>query len=162
AGLAVRAVQHRPARRRVDVDPDRGRHGRRPGPVACRAAGAGPPRGRRLPAAGPRGARRRTGRPVVVGARPDPAGSRGRRGGAGGALPAPPPRPADPRTRAGGAAVNESVVEEPKTVVAHRTPVRGPAPTPTPAGRDPYWYAAGVVLLLSVAFAIRHPWSGDL
>lgn len=58
--------------------------------------------------------------------------------------------------------MNESVVEEPKTVVAHRTPVGGPVPTPTPAGRDPYWYAAGVVLLLSVAFAIRHPWSGDL
>ncbi|OLB80426.1 MAG: hypothetical protein AUI14_06720 [Actinobacteria bacterium 13_2_20CM_2_71_6] len=30
------------------------------------------------------------------------------------------------------------------------------------AARDPYLYAAVLVVLLSVAFAIQHPWSGDL
>jgi hypothetical protein len=47
-----------------------------------------------------------------------------------------------------------------------QTVLTGPRPPgPVAAARsrpDPYWYAAGVVLLLSVAFAIRHPWSGDL
>jgi hypothetical protein len=39
---------------------------------------------------------------------------------------------------------------------------RGAAFDGAPTGRDPYWYAAGVLLVLAVAWAVRHPWSGDL
>jgi hypothetical protein len=38
----------------------------------------------------------------------------------------------------------------------------GSAPVAVPGGRDPYWYVAGGLLLLSVAWAVQHPWSGDL
>jgi hypothetical protein len=39
---------------------------------------------------------------------------------------------------------------------------RGGGTGDAPAGRDPYRYLAGAVLLFAIACAIQHPWSGDL